>query len=157
MFDGEVIASFEVRGAQPVPYAWHPSKTQNGRTQKLGKEHKSLLDWCATVKAEARIAMAEREPHEGPVDLEIVFTLPTPLGHLDGDPGSQGLTINKYGIKIKKDQQEPDCTNHFKAAEDAIEGVVFVNDAEVVCSISEKRYGSSPGARIVVKKHARRV
>lgn len=83
-------------------------------------------------------------PLDGPVDLNMDFRLPRPKSH---------YRTGKHAGELKKDAplwcvQLGDWDNFGKAVGDAIEGVVYVNDKQVVrCNVS-KLYvipGGAPG------------
>jgi Holliday junction resolvase RusA-like endonuclease len=44
----------------------------------------------------------------------------------------------------------PDASNILKSAEDALNGVVWIDDAQIVSVGMVKRYGKSPEVRIIV-------
>jgi len=92
---GSVIAEFSVPG-RPVPWSVPP---------KLRRKSRRLVAWQRCVNLAARVAMAGRLPHDGPVEWWMVFC----------------LCRKPWG----------DTINLAKATEDALEGVVFVNDRQV--------------------------
>jgi Holliday junction resolvase RusA-like endonuclease len=46
----------------------------------------------------------------------------------------------------------PDCTNCTKLVEDALNGVVWVDDAQIVCQRIEKVFGDAPGLDVRVSR-----
>lgn len=73
---------------------------------------KRLRQWQATVAQYARIKWGNQEPYDGPVTIRCQFEfLKGPL---------------------------PDATNLLKAAEDSLEGIVIINDRQVVRNIVDR-------------------
>ena len=91
--------SFEVKG-DPAPWSVY---TKRG---KPSLSFQKMQSWQAQIQAAAQVAMAGREMLKPPVALKCVF----------------------YLAPRKGKEQEGDTTNLFKAAEDAIQGIVFKND-----------------------------
>lgn len=72
-----------------------------------GRDYKRFVAWQAEVRRQAAPLMGRRRPYGGPVALEMTFYL-NPRG---GTP--------------------PDPTNLQKSTEDAMQGILFVNDRQV--------------------------
>lgn len=95
---GSTIARFSVPG-RPVPWSVPP---------KLRRKSPRLKAWQARIALEARLAMAGRLPHDGPVRLFLVFCLTRP-----------------------NERRLPDSTNLQKSAEDSMQGIAYLNDTQV--------------------------
>jgi Holliday junction resolvase RusA-like endonuclease len=109
---GDVVAEFE------VPHRASPWKAPHvGRTGPPFKD-KSLVAWQKTVADHASLSMRGRPPYPGPVLLEVHF-------HLTRRPGSA-----------------PDLSNLTKAFEDALQGVVIVNDRSVLKIVAQRSTGA---------------
>tara|TARA_Y100000310_G_scaffold160146_1_gene159859 strand:- start:531 stop:962 length:432 start_codon:yes stop_codon:yes gene_type:complete len=76
----------------------------------------------------------EREPLEGPVELDTEFY--RPRGKTC--PTKQIGAINRWMEKHLLNR--PDVTNYRKSCEDACNGVLFVDDSQVVGGKIKKRY-----------------
>ena len=76
----------------------------------------------------------EREPLEGPVELDTEFY--SPRGKTC--PTKQIGAINRWMEKHLLNR--PDVTNYRKSCEDACNGVLFVDDSQVVGGKIKKRY-----------------
>jgi Holliday junction resolvase RusA-like endonuclease len=87
--------------------------TRNGH----GYQPQRVTDWERTVAWHARIAMQGREPMAGPVAVRLVFCLPT--------------------------HRRVDCENLAKPVNDALTGIVWNDDSQVVELNVVKRLGSS--------------
>jgi Holliday junction resolvase RusA-like endonuclease len=101
-----------------------------------------LAPWRADVKAAA--AYARRlagltAPIDSPVRLWVTFYLPRPqsLPKRDTMP-----------------RRKPDLSKLIRAAEDAMTGVLLVDDARIVDVIASKRYDPFPRAELVVEEIA---
>lgn len=84
----------------------------------------------------------------GPLGLSVVFTLARPKGHF-------GTGRNFASIRASAPHWptvKPDCTKLLRAVEDALTGVVWRDDAQVVEQAVSKRYGEPEGASVVVWK-----
>lgn len=80
--------------------------------------------WAALVSSFASTAMAGRAPLDGPVRVEIVFHLLRPKGHF----GKRGLKPSAPKYPAVK----PDGDKMVRCAWDALSGVVFCDDRQVV-------------------------
>lgn len=78
----------------------------------------------------------------GPVRVDFVFTLPRPRGH---------YRTGKHAGELRKDAptwptSRPDALKLARAAEDAMTGTVFGDDAQIVEEHIHKVYGPAPGS-----------
>lgn len=90
-------------------------------------DNKKTGPWRQAVAAsalKAREASPGDWPMSGPVDMDVVFHLPRPTGHY----GSNGLKPSAPAFPAVK----PDLSKLVRAAEDAINDLVFEDDARVV-------------------------
>ena len=96
----------------------------------------NMQAWQAQIQAYAirywRGPDGPVEPLSGPVRLELEFYLPQPK-----------KPTNKY--------PRADVTNLTKACEDALQGILFVNDSQVVVTSNKKAYvtGSDAGYTVI--------
>lgn len=98
-------------------------------------------EWEDVVREEARKAMGSSEPIDGPVALSLRFYLPIPA------------SWSKKRTEAAKSGQErhikkPDADNFAKAVMDACNGVLFIDDSQVVDMHVAKYYSDWP--RVVV-------
>jgi len=82
----------------------------------------------------------------GPVRLSAIFHMPRPKGH---------YRTGKHASQLRPSAPEhpatkPDLLKLTRAIEDAMTGIVWRDDAQVVVEKLEKRYGSQPGCVIQV-------
>ena len=91
--------------------------------------------------------MTGRPLLDGPLALEVVFTVPRPKGHF----GVKGLRPSAPPHPTVA----PDTTKLLRAIEDAMEGIVYRNDAQIVEQVARKVYGEPASARILIDKLAK--
>lgn len=100
--------------------------------------------WEEDARQLARMEMMHREPLTGPVEITIDAILAVP----------------KSWAKWKKEAAEagailptskPDLDNIEKAAKDALNGIVWIDDAQVVDTNKRKRYGTRPAVIIGIR------
>lgn len=96
------------------------------------------------VRTAAMVEMGSRSPIEGPVEfvLRAVFPVPTSWS---GRKRQQAL------VGDLKPAKKPDLDNIAKAVTDALNGVVFADDAQIVRMTLEKRYGQAPAVACTVR------
>lgn len=99
-----------------------------------------LRPWKATLAAAASEAMAGREPLGTALAVRVTFRLPRPKGHF----GVRGLLPSAPAWPAKR----PDL-DHLIRALDALSGIVWRDDAQVVHISANKAFGS-PGASVEV-------
>lgn len=104
-------------------------------------------NWRADVRA-----AAERELGDGwalldePLVLTIVFHRLRPKGHFRAD----GVTLT--GKAPAYPTPKPDATKMLRAVEDALTGLVWVDDSRVVSLKVDKIYGPAPGALVRIER-----
>ena len=84
----------------------------------------------------------------GPLRVDFVFYMPRPKGHFKTGRNAGGLK----GTAPLHPDVRPDRTKLLRCTEDALKGVLWKDDSQVVAGRVEKRYGDPPGARIVVTR-----
>ena len=116
----------------PVPWAVYTRQ---------GKPSTGFLN-MQTYQDEIRLGLKELwrgyPPLTGHLLLDFTFAREVPLSALKKEPGR---TKWKQEHIIKR----PDVTNYQKAAEDAMKGIVFNDDSQVVSVSSKKKYTESGG------------
>lgn len=94
-------------------------------------------EWRRSVKLAARKAMGRgRKPFEGPVECEVLFVYPRPQSHYT----SRGELKPKAP---KHHATRPDSTKLWRAVEDALSGLAWADDGQVVRQCVRKRWASS--------------
>lgn len=88
--------------------------------------------YLASVRPEEPGLFEPMEPWEGPVELEVVYSFLRP----------------KSTRKTAEHTSRPDLDNLDKMLLDALQGVAFRNDSQVVRKVSRKVYGSQPCTQV---------
>jgi Holliday junction resolvase RusA-like endonuclease len=75
---------------------------------------------------------------QGPLMLEVTFVLARPKGHYRTGRNAHLVRDSAPPYPTVK----PDATKLLRAVEDALTGIVWRDDAQVVTQVARKRYGS---------------
>nr|WP_255592394.1 RusA family crossover junction endodeoxyribonuclease [Bordetella sp. BOR01] len=118
------------------------------RAAKRGK-HIQLYTPAKTVTYESTVAlagyqaMAGRPPLAGPVAATLTIRLPIPASW---SKRKQAAALTGAELPTKK----PDADNVVKAIFDAFNGVVWIDDTQVVDMVVRKRYAEVPGVAVQI-------
>ncbi len=118
--------------------------TATGRHMGLRTDEPDRKDWKARVYAEARANCGE--PLHGPLSLTLVFVRPSPKG------------TNKKPTEKRPWPwawlSKPDCDNLAKPVKDALTGVAWVDDAQVIREevVKHQGPGLAPGVWVLVEE-----
>ena len=109
---------------------------------------KRTMPWRQEVAAKAEEAMSHSDQRlvgifTGPLKLTAFFYMPRPKGHY----GKKGLRPSAPPFPDKK----PDLSKLVRAIEDAMTGIVYVDDAQIVSYDVEKLYSDGSPASCGVK------
>lgn len=97
--------------------------------------------WQQEVAGAAHEAMDGRPPFTGPVELWVIFSLARPKGHYGS--GRNAGTVKDSAPMFPTGR--PDCTKLLRGLEDALTGIVWLDDAQVVLQKVSKVYGLPQG------------
>ncbi len=125
------------------PYPWRVRRTREGRFYPAPQ----LKAWQERVVAFVESQRGEQV--DGPVQLEVEVVLQRPPSHLT----SKGQ-LRKSAPREATSLRCGDATNHLKAIEDALKGVLWKDDRQVIANACSKRYaetGEESGARVTVQ------
>jgi Holliday junction resolvase RusA-like endonuclease len=98
-----------------------------------------------TIKSWAKRAMGSRSPLEGPVAVDLYIRLPVPAS---ASKKRSEACVRNEELPTKK----PDVDNILKVYFDAMNGVVYVDDTQIVRVSAKKVYSLVPGVDICVVK-----
>lgn len=107
-------------------------------------------DWKSHV-AQAAGEQFDGDIIDGPVEMWLTFYAPRPKGHF-------GTGKNAHAVKDSAPLYptvKPDTTKLTRGVEDALTGIVWRDDAQVVEQHCRKRYGTPARCEIVVRPLAR--
>lgn len=97
------------------------------------------------VALSAQAAMAGKGLISGAVFLELDIRLPIPKSW---PAKKKAMAIQGLVAATKK----PDCSNIQKSIEDGMNGVVYVDDVQIVKGTQSKRYAETPGVVVIVRE-----
>lgn len=112
---------------------------KRGHVQFTPAKQRSFMN---VVRGSAHDAMDDRKPVEGPVSLKVVAVYPWPKSTTKkrrADPAGAWKTT------------KPDDDNIGKLVRDCLNGIAFVDDAQVCQSASWKVFGERPGLTVSVE------
>ena len=119
---------------EPVSFARAGS---NGKRRFTPKKQ---ADYMTAARHFAARAMEGRAPIEGPVEMEVeaVFLVP------------DSWSKTKRAAAVWK-ASKPDASNLVKIVEDAFNGIVYRDDAQIARSLVVKRYGVAASINLIVR------
>lgn len=120
---------------EPTPWARAGHK---GRVSFTPKRQREAMQ---TLKYVAGIEMGERVPLEGPLSASFVFCYPWPASMSKKRRAAQGSHWKT---------SRPDASNLLKLIEDALTGVVWLDDAQIVQIGVQKYYDTIPRVELRV-------
>ena len=103
---------------------------------------KRVKPWKNEVEMVASTLIGERPMYEGPLLLVVAFYMPRPKNH-----------IGVHGVKRTAPRYptvRPDATKLLRPLEDALSGILWKDDSQIVEQIVRKRYGDPPRAEVKV-------
>lgn len=108
-------------------------------------------DWRASVQYEGLRRWKEvmgpiAQPLQGPLAVHFVFTVARPKGH----SGKKGVHSWAPAFPATK----PDVLKLARAVEDALTGIVWRDDSQIVTETLCKRYGEHTGCLVRVREEA---
>lgn len=127
--------SFTVYGI-PAPAGSKRGFQRGGRVI-ITDDSKRSRPWKAQVATAAGETMDGAGLLSGPLLLEVLFVMPRPRGHLGTGRNAERVRASAPTHPIVK----PDTTKLLRAVEDALTGIVWRDDAQVVVQHVEKVYG----------------
>lgn len=101
--------------------------------------------WQAVVRHEAQCAYAG-EPWGVAIDLTLRFTVERPKGHWR----AKGTVLRDSAPAFPTTR--PDSTKLCRGVEDALTGLTWVDDSQIVSQHIYKRYGARIGVEVTIKE-----
>jgi len=102
-------------------------------------------DWKNAVASAARDAY-QGALLDGPLRLSLCFYRPRPKGHF----GAKGM--NAKGRGSIAPTMKPDCTKLIRGVEDALTGIIWRDDAQIVAQFASKDWGEPARVEIVIEQ-----
>ena len=126
-----------------IPNKQRPGKHRVIITDDTGAPGKA---WRADCKIYARDAHGG-PPLRGAISAMFIFTLPRPKAHY-GTGKNRGKL---KGSAPKAHTIRPDTTKLIRAVEDALSGIIWKDDAQIIRQTGVKEYGEIPGVMVSVR------
>ena len=136
------MVNFMVEGT-PVPKG-RPRFARRGKFVSTYSP-KTTVDYETKVAEAAKLAMGSSEPLETPVGAYIYITLPIPASY-SKKRKQDCLSGNERPTK------KSDIDNYCKAVFDGMNGIVFLDDSQIVSLHSTKVYGTIGMVEVMVKE-----
>ena len=136
------MVNFVVEGT-PVPKG-RPRFARRGKFVSTYSP-KTTVDYETKVAEAAQLAMGSSEPLETPVGAYIYITLPIPASY-SKKRKQDCLSGNERPTK------KSDIDNYCKAVFDGMNGIVFLDDSQIVSLHSTKVYGTIGMVEVMVKE-----
>jgi Holliday junction resolvase RusA-like endonuclease len=112
---------------------------------------KKSKPWKENIAQEAGAAVIANdwELQQGPLWVRFTFWVNRPKGHYGTGRNAAQVKAGAPPFPATK----PDALKLARAVEDALTGIVYRDDAQIVTGIYLKRYGSPEGVSITVRSH----
>lgn len=111
---------------------------------------KRTAGWRRSVALAARRAWPGH-PLDGPLKLEVIFLRQRPKTHFRKRGGKLTADIHEWAAR-ELPTTRPDATKLLRSTEDALTGIVWRDDAQVIEQAAAKAYHARPGALIAISK-----
>jgi len=102
-------------------------------------------EWKKVVARAARLHFT-RAPHDGPVECRFEFVVTRPQYHFGTGKNAEQLKDAAPHFPTAK----PDTLKLSRGTEDALTGICWIDDSQVVNQTATKRYGTLPGVQITI-------
>lgn len=136
--------SFTVYGT-PVPAGSKtPGITKGGRRFVRDSSGHRGTDWRRNVAQVAGEALNGRGLFDGPLRLVCRFYMPRPKAHF----GAKGLKASAPAYPTSR----PDSLKLARGTEDAMSGVVYRDDAQIVSLVATKQYGEPARCEVEIEE-----
>lgn len=142
----------------PAALFWVPGLPAPGGSKKAFAHAKTgkimVVEACARSKPWRSVVALCAQSHysgpplTGPLSLEITFTFPRPKGHYGTGKRSGVVRSSAPAYPTGR----PDCTKVLRSTEDALKGITWVDDSQIVEQTVRKVYGDKPGALVCVRR-----
>ncbi len=110
----------------------------------ITEDNKRSSPWRAVVSEMAMQAVSG--VLEGPLAVRFDFVVTRPKGHYGSGKNTNVLKRSAPAFPAVK----PDVSKYVRSTEDALKGILWRDDAQVVTQAATKRYGPQAGCRIRV-------
>jgi Holliday junction resolvase RusA-like endonuclease len=125
-----------------------PYKKHDGKLGvKVSDDNPKGKYWMASVAYEAAARFGGNgSMFTGPIVLRLTFVMPRPKGHYGTGKNRDTLKPSAPTYHTSR----PDALKLTRAVEDAMQGICFLDDAQICQESIEKVYGEKPGVTIEI-------
>lgn len=130
---------------EPVEQA-RPRATRMGKGIRL-YDPKKVAAFKRQLGMLAKQKMLDRglEPYDGPLEVRMEFYRPVQASLSKKERARRLSGVHRPTVK-------PDLSNYVKATEDALNGILWVDDSLIVTETSEKFYAEQPHLTVEVRR-----
>lgn len=122
-----------------------PNKDKPGKYRAiLTEDNRKSKPWRQAVEWAALEIFRMGDLLACPLEVEFRFYMPRPKGHF----GKNGI---RPAARFKMPVVKPDITKLVRSTEDALKGVVWCDDSQIVRQSAAKFYSGRPGALITIR------
>lgn len=132
------VITFTVFGIPQTKGSTRMWKAPNMKFPVITNMNKKNKPWAQTVSAMAQQHRMEGCPFVGPIHLRLIFRMPIP----------QSIPKRIPSFMTKR----PDLDKMVRSVKDALTGVLYKDDSQVVCVEAHKIYGPEPGVIVRVEQ-----
>jgi Holliday junction resolvase RusA-like endonuclease len=137
------VIAFTVHG-KAEPAGSKTTGVSNRGQRYVRDSNPASKEWKRLVSQVAGETMNGQPLLEGPLALTVEFFRPRPASHF----GKRGLLPSAPVFPTTA----PDATKLVRAVEDAMQGVVYRNDAQIVSQVARKQYGEAARCEVRVQE-----
>lgn len=113
----------------------------------MAPANKRQKPWMSHVQATA-LEYYDDSPVTDPIRMELVFCMPRPKSHFGTGKNQDVLKDTAPEYHTKK----PDLTKLLRAVEDALTGIIWRDDSQVIINKCSKQYvDTTPGVQVRIK------
>ena len=118
---------------------------RNGHIKHYTPEKTVCYEKIVRLIAQTNMNRMQHKPFDGACELSLVLNLPIPSSW---SKKKQAAALAGEILPTTK----PDCSNVLKAIEDAMNGIVWLDDKQATEVYVQKRYSLNPSAIVTVKQ-----
>lgn len=111
----------------------------------ITEDNKHSKDWRNSIAWAAHEQI--KTPLSGPLEVHFAFLLPRPKGHFG--TGRKAGVLRSSAPKYPT--VKPDATKLVRSTEDAMKGIAWIDDSQVVRQLAEKQYSDRAGCWIRIR------
>lgn len=128
--------------------AFFHAKTKKIMVVDSCKRNKSWREHVAAVAYDYKPPV----PLTGPIIILCDFIMPRPKSHYGTGKNHNIIKRSILAcLNTKYHCKKPDTTKLFRALEDALTGIMWRDDEQVILQIVSKQYGNNPGAQVTIQ------